>query len=270
MRMHSRTLLLSGLLFAASVLTPPVGAQEVTEAPKVILGGVPFSVSMVGPSGGFSAVLFDIKDAQGTPLVNGTLFPGASSTAVGIVISGRDALPLQVSIGTHTESLMRPYAPGWFSILPPLVAILLALIFREVLTALFAGIWLGALAVAGYNPLAALWRVIDQYAVPALGDTDGGHTQIVVFTLLLGGMVGVISRNGGTQGIVDAVSPFARNQRRGKIAAWLAGLAIFFDDYANTLIVGNTMRPITDRQTQPPPPLPLSYRSRPGLGTKSR
>lgn len=247
MRMHSRTLLFSGLLLGASILIPRVGAQEVTEAPKVILGGVPFSVSMVGPSGGFSAVLFDIKDAHGTPLVNGTIFPGASSTAVGIVISGRDALPLQISIGTHTESLMRPYAPGWFSILPPILAILLALIFREVLTALFAGIWLGALAVAGYNPLTALWRVIDQYAVPALGDTDGGHTQIVVFTLLLGGMVGVISRNGGTQGIVDAVSPFARNQRRGKIATWLAGLAIFFDDYANTLIVGNTMRPITDR-----------------------
>lgn len=247
MRTYPRSALLGGLLLATSILASGAAAQEVTDAPKVILGGVPFSVSMVGSASGLSAELFEILDAQGFPLVSGTVFPGATSTAVGIVVSGRDALPLQISIGAHSETLMRPFAPGWFSILPPLLAILMALIFREVLTALFAGIWLGALAVAGYNPLTAVWRVIDQYAVPALGDTDGGHTQIIVFTLLLGGMVGVIARNGGTQGIVDAVSPFARNQRRGKIATWLAGLAIFFDDYANTLIVGNTMRPITDR-----------------------
>jgi Na+/H+ antiporter NhaC len=116
-----------------------------------------------------------------------------------------------------------------------------------VVTALFAGVWLGAFAVAGFDPLAAVWRVVDTFAVPALGDVDGGHTQIVVFSLLLGGMVGVISRNGGTLGIVEAVAPFARTARRGKLATWVAGLAIFFDDYANTLIVGNTMRPITDR-----------------------
>jgi len=60
-------------------------------------------------------------------------------------------------------------------------------------------------------------------------------------------MVGIIARNGGTMGIVEAVAPLASSARRGKLAAWAAGLAIFFDDYANTLIVGNTMRPITDR-----------------------
>jgi Na+/H+ antiporter NhaC len=146
-----------------------------------------------------------------------------------------------------SEEVSRPYAPGWFSLAPPVVAILLALLFKEVITALLAGVWLGALAVAGYNPLSAAWRTIDLYAVPALGDMDGGHTQIVVFSLLLGGLVGIVSRNGGTQGIVNAVSPYASTSRRGKVATWLAGLAIFFDDYANTLIVGNTMRPITDR-----------------------
>jgi Na+/H+ antiporter NhaC len=126
------------------------------------------------------------------------------------------------------------------------IAIIMALVFREVVTALFAGVWLGALFVAGFNPINATWRLVDQFIVPSLGDTDGGHTQIVVFSLLLGGMVGVIARNGGTMGIVHAVSPFASTARRGKIATWIAGLAIFFD-YANTLIVGNTMRPITDR-----------------------
>ena len=220
-------------------------AQEVTNLPKVILGGVPFTLDVSG--GGDTSLGYEVRDAQGTLLSSGTVAPRETATATALVVSGRDWLPLTVSIGDTTHQIARPYAPGWFSLVPPLVAILLALIFREVITALLAGIWLGALAVAGYDPLSALWRTIDTYAVPALGDVDGGHTQIVVFSLLLGGLVGIVARNGGTQGIVDAVSPFASTSRRGKIATWLAGLAIFFDDYANTLIVGNTMRPITDR-----------------------
>ena len=93
----------------------------------------------------------------------------------------------------------------------------------------------------------ATGRLIDHFVVPALADTEGGHVQIIIFSLLLGGMIGIIARNGGTMGIVARVTPFADSPKRGKIATWAAGLAIFFDDYANTLIVGNTMRPITDR-----------------------
>jgi len=65
--------------------------------------------------------------------------------------------------------------------------------------------------------------------------------------MLLGGMVGVFSRIGGTRGVVDEISRLATSPRRGQLATWLMGLAVFFDDYTNTLIVGNTMRPITDR-----------------------
>ncbi|NIP57189.1 MAG: Na+/H+ antiporter NhaC family protein, partial [Gemmatimonadetes bacterium] len=188
-----------------------------------------------------------VRTAGGDLLASGTVAPGAVAEAEGMVIETKDALPLQVRIGDRSEEVSRPFAPGWFSLLPPLIAIALALIFREVITALFAGVWIGALAVAGWNPITATWRVIDTYAVPALGDVDGGHTQIIVFSLLLGGMVGIVARNGGTLGIVEAVAPWASSKRRGKLATWLAGLCIFFDDYANTLIVGNTMRPITDR-----------------------
>jgi Na+/H+ antiporter NhaC len=136
--------------------------------------------------------------------------------------------------------------PGWLSLLPPLAAIILALITREVVISLFAGIWLGALFTADWNPLTATLRTVDEYAVGALaGDAD--HVAIVVFTLLLGGMVGVMSRSGGTLGMVEAMRPAATSRRRGQFFTWLSGIAIFFDDYANTLIVGTTMRPITDR-----------------------
>ena len=252
-----RTVVL-GLLVGFSTLCPSgvagpfgVAAQEssdlpqVVNAPKVFLGGVPFSLELQGATA--SAVEYEVRDAQGTVLGSGSVDAGATITVGNLVVSGRSSLPLTVRFGQVSEEVSRPFAPGWFSLAPPVVAILLALLFKEVITALLAGVWLGALAVAGYNPLSAAWRTIDLYAVPAIGDMEGGHTQILVFSLLLGGLVGIVSRNGGTQGIVDAVSPYASTRRRGKIATWIAGLAIFFDDYANTLIVGNTMRPITDR-----------------------
>ena len=226
-----------------------VSAQEGTEAPaiinapRVILGGVPFSLDLRGDAG----AAYEVRDAQGTVLGSGAIGVEGAATSSGLLVSAPSGLPLTVRLGPVSVEVSRPFAPGWFSLAPPVVAILLALLFKEVITALLAGVWLGALAVAGYNPLSAAGRTIDLYAVPALGDMDGGHTQIVVFSLLLGGLVGIVSRNGGTQGIVEAVSPFASTTRRGKIATWIAGLAIFFDDYANTLIVGNTMRPITDR-----------------------
>ncbi len=231
------------LLLLAAPLT--ARAQEEVEGPRVILASVPFTVTVSGAEGISSLV--EVRDARGTLLGSGPVGAGDVREFKGISIDSREALPIEVRIGDAVHEISPPFAPAWFSILPPLIAIVLALVFKEVITALLAGIWLGALVVAGYNPVQATWRLVDQYVVPALGDTDAGHTQIVIFSMLLGGMVGMISRNGGTMGVVRAVAPLARNRRRGKIATALAGLAIFFDDYANTLVVGNTMRPITDR-----------------------
>jgi len=139
-----------------------------------------------------------------------------------------------------------PIDPGWLSVLPPVAAIALALIFREVVISLFAGVWLGALFIAGWDPLAATLTAVDTYVVGSLsGDPD--HVAIIMFSLMLGGMVGVMSRSGGTQGIVEAMEHHATSRRRGQFYTWLAGVLVFFDDYANTLIVGNTFRPVTDR-----------------------
>ena len=242
-RRAARTLCTCLFLLASTPFA--VRAQDAVQGPKVILSSVPFTLTVHG--GAELSSLAEVRDASGVLLASGTVGPGETREFRDVSVASRDALPLQVRIGDTVHEFSSPFAPAWFSILPPLLAIALALIFKEVITALLAGIWLGALAVAGYNPLQATWRLVDEYIVHALGDTDGGHTQIVVFSLLLGGMVGLISRNGGTMGVVRAVAPLARNRRRGKVATGLAGLAIFFDDYANTLVVGNTMRPITDK-----------------------
>jgi len=137
---------------------------------------------------------------------------------------------------------------GWISLLPPLIAIGLALLLREVIPALFLGIFVGAWALAGFSPgalIPAILATADTYILTAIAEPD--HAAVMLFTLLVGGMVGVISRNGGMLGIVERIVRFASTSRRAMAATVAMGLAIFFDDYANTLVVGNTMRPITDR-----------------------
>ena len=136
------------------------------------------------------------------------------------------------------------YYGTWLSLIPPLVAIGLALITREVVLSLFAGIWVGALFIVGFNPFSGTAHTL-QVMINALVNAD--HIAIIVFSLFLGGMVGVMSRNGGNQGIVNVLEKFATNRMRGQLFSWLSALFIFFDDYANTLIRGNALRPMTDR-----------------------
>jgi len=128
------------------------------------------------------------------------------------------------------------------------VAIVAALVFRQVIPALFFGVWLGAAAAGGLS-LASVWTglldAVQVYVVGALADAD--HVAIIVFSLLIGGMVGIISRAGGALGVVNHVVRFATNHRRAQLGMTGLGLAIFFDDYTNTLVVGNTMRPVADR-----------------------
>ncbi|MEM6769719.1 MAG: Na+/H+ antiporter NhaC family protein, partial [Bacteroidota bacterium] len=140
--------------------------------------------------------------------------------------------------------------PLWLSILPPLIAIGLALLFKEVLISLFAGIWVGAFIAGGLRfegflgIIKALLQTVEHYILKALN--DGGHLSVLIFSLLIGGMVAIISRNGGMAGVVQRLAKYAKTPKSAQFITWLLGVAIFFDDYANTLIVGNTMRSVTD------------------------
>ena len=142
--------------------------------------------------------------------------------------------------------------PLWMSILPPLVAIVMALVIKEVVSSLFVGILTGTFLMAlygGASPASALGggllRVVDTYVVGSLFDVD--HVTIIVFTLVIGGMVRIITANGGMLGVVNWLSRRAKGPRSGQLITFLMDLCIFFDDYSNTLVVGNTMRPIADK-----------------------
>jgi Na+/H+ antiporter NhaC len=138
-------------------------------------------------------------------------------------------------------------AVSWISILPPLLAIVLALTLRQVIPALFMGVWFGAWAINGFTVSGLLNGLLESFQIHILDAVaDANHAAVVLFSLMIGGTVGIISRNGGMQGIVNLIVGWADNARRACLATATMGLAIFFDDYANTLVVGNTMRPVTD------------------------
>lgn len=138
-----------------------------------------------------------------------------------------------------------------WSVVPPIVAIVMALVLREVylslLLAVLSGAWILAAEHYGLinGLIIGLLRVIDTYVMKALWDKD--HLSVIVFSMLIGGMVALLSRNGGMQGVVHYLTRWAKDARSGQWVTWLLGIVIFFDDYANTLLVGNTMRPVTDR-----------------------
>lgn len=182
---------------------------------------------------------------DGNPIPPITLTPGEQTIVVDEVRPTAAEHRIEIRAGALQAETRVRAIPGWLSIIPPLVAIVLALLLREVLISLSVGIFSGALIMYQWNPLTAFARSIDSIVAPALAEAD--HAKIVIFSMLLGGMVGIISKSGGTLGIVERVRKYATTPRRGQLAAWIMGVVIFFDDYANTLIVGSTMRPITDR-----------------------
>ncbi len=157
-----------------------------------------------------------------------------------------------IQIGDFDFSKTTSPIPLWMSILPPLIAILMALIIKEVFSALFVGILFGTSLIAYYQGnnifvaiFEGLFTFIDHYIVETLSDHE--HLSIIIFSLLIGGMVNIITKNGGMKGVVNILSKYANSPRSGQLVTWIMGIAIFFDDYANTLVVGNTMRPVTDR-----------------------
>ncbi|MCB9795740.1 MAG: Na+/H+ antiporter NhaC family protein [Alphaproteobacteria bacterium] len=134
---------------------------------------------------------------------------------------------------------------GALSLLPALLAIALALVSRNVYLSLFTATWLAGTMLQGWDPLGGLYQAVDPFLLDAIADRD--HVKVTLFSLFVGAMVGVMSASGGTRALVELLIRLAQGRRSGMVAAWLGGLVVFFDDYANCLIVGSAMRPLGDR-----------------------
>ena len=134
---------------------------------------------------------------------------------------------------------------GILSVLPPVTAIVLAFATRQVLPSLFLSIWIGATIISGGNPVAGFAKMIQDYIAGSIAKP--WNASIITYSLTLGGMIGVVTKSGGIKAIADWLAGKARSAKSGQFATLLMGFIIFFDDYANTMLVGNTMRPLTDK-----------------------
>jgi Na+/H+ antiporter NhaC len=213
------------------------------DPPAILLSKVPTEIRISGA----------LPDEQVRLSVAGTS-RNANADAEGIalfpeiVAEQRGSITLSASsANSGSASVNLRVLPGWVSIMPPLVAILIALTLRNVIPALLIGVWLGATALRSFSMGGIFLGLLDGfeiYVVRALADKD--HAAIILFSLMIGGMVGIITRNGGMASIVRMIVSRAKSAISGQVAVWGMGMMIFFDDYSNTLVVGNTARPITD------------------------
>ena len=132
--------------------------------------------------------------------------------------------------------------PQWLSLLPPLATLVASVALKQVTLAMLIGIWSGALLLHGGNPVVAFLRTFDHYLVGAFLSAE--HAGVVLFTLLLGGCIGLVQRSGGALGLAGLVQRFFDTRRKGLLSTIGLGGLVFFDDYSSILIVGNSLRPL--------------------------
>ena len=222
-----------------------IGNDITNDAPKILLKDVNFNISFTGS--------FNVDDSFSLNSSGKTYYPFDVNSQkikfkdINTNVLGNTSFSLEknsVTIHELKKYVIRP----WVSILPPLIAIALAFLTRSIVPSLFVAIWFGSWAVNGLTFGGIFTGLLDSFNVFILNTIlDRDHAIIALFTLMLGGMVGIIYRNGGMHGIIQLLIKKANTPKKGQISIWLFGVIIFFDDYSNTLIVGNTSRLLCDK-----------------------
>lgn len=136
--------------------------------------------------------------------------------------------------------------PSWISVLPPVLAIAMAIGTRQVYLSLGAGIWLGSSFVEGFDPLAGLGAALERL-VAVLG--SAGDARVVLFTLVVGALITTLEACGGVTGFVKRLEERAwvGNRRRAQLLAWTLGVVIFVESNITVLVAGTVARPLFDR-----------------------
>ena len=139
---------------------------------------------------------------------------------------------------------------GILTLLPPLVAIILAFITKETVLSLFIGVFVGEFMLCS-NDLNIISTIVNAFL--NLGSqviscmADPWNAGIILQCLLIGGVIQLITKMGGAKALADAFAKRADTPRKAQLFTWILGLCVFFDDYANSLIVGPIMRPVMDK-----------------------
>ncbi len=145
--------------------------------------------------------------------------------------------------GSEAEEFQSKYFSTFWALIPPIVAIGLALITKEVYSSLFVGIVLGGLLSANWQPVMAMDNLLNEGIIAATAGTAG----IFVFLVILGIIVALVNKAGGSAAFGKWAETHIKSRVGAILATFLLGVLIFIDDYFNCLTVGSVMRPVTDR-----------------------
>ncbi|MBQ5800587.1 MAG: Na+/H+ antiporter NhaC family protein, partial [Clostridia bacterium] len=148
-----------------------------------------------------------------------------------------------VTVNVSSEASDSRYFATYVSLLPPLVAIVLALVTKEVYSSLFIGVLLGGAFAASWNPVKSFDIFMNDGIISAVSGTAG----IFVFLVVLGIMVALINRAGGSAAFGRWAETHIKSRAGAMLATFVLGVLIFIDDYFNCLTVGSVMLPVTDR-----------------------
>ena len=170
---------------------------------------------------------------------------GTALSVMAMVFMGALASPLTV-LAADAEETYQPalYATIW-ALLPPLVAIILALITKEVYSSLFVGIVVGALIYSGFKFEGTVTQIFEGGIIKVLSDSY--NVGILIFLVILGSVVCMMNKAGGSAAFGRWASKKIHTRVGAELAAIILGILIFIDDYFNCLTVGSVMRPVTDR-----------------------
>ena len=144
------------------------------------------------------------------------------------------------------EGAVTPFAGTFWSLLPPIVAIVLALISKEVYSSLFLGCLVGALLVSNYQPWETLVQLVEGDNGIVTTVSDAGNIAIIVFLVVLGIMVDLMNKTGGSEAFGRWATKTVHTRAGAQLMTMLLGVLIFIDDYFNCLTVGAVMRPVTE------------------------
>lgn len=133
---------------------------------------------------------------------------------------------------------------GMLSLLTPFIAIVLSFITKQVVLSLATAVFVGATIINSGNLFTGFLRMCDTYFVGTVADS--WNASLMLFILAVGGMIAVMSRMGGMQAMAVAMAKKAQGSKNVLVMTWVLGIIIFFEDIANSLIVGPTMRPVSD------------------------
>ena len=144
------------------------------------------------------------------------------------------------------EGAATPFAGTFWSLLPPIVAIVLALISKEVYSSLFLGCLVGALLVSNFQPWETLVQLVEGDNGIVTTVSDAGNIAIIVFLVVLGIMVDLMNKTGGSEAFGRWATKTVHTRAGAQLMTMLLGVLIFIDDYFNCLTVGAVMRPVTE------------------------